>query len=99
MLNSLGFSDISLLLSNYHEILDVPDDEFNVYSDDVNKFKISIPRGILCFYILMSSKIISCFIDAYIGVDWQVGSGEGDGIRSLTAFYPQDASASNGKSC
>lgn len=47
------------------------DDEFSVYSDDVNKFKISIPR------------------------DWQVGSGEGDGIRLLTAFYPQDASSSN----
>ncbi|KAI5660876.1 hypothetical protein M9H77_20199 [Catharanthus roseus] len=50
---------------------EVLEDEFRVYSDDVNKFKISIPR------------------------DWQVGNGEGDGIRSLTAFYPQDASSSN----
>lgn len=27
--------------------------------------------------------------------DWQVGSGETDGVRSLTAFYPQQASNSN----
>ncbi|XP_027148303.1 psbP domain-containing protein 3, chloroplastic isoform X1 [Coffea eugenioides] len=46
-------------------------DYFRVYSDDVNKFQILIPR------------------------DWQVGSGEGDGIRSLTAFYPQEPSNSN----
>ncbi|XP_019170899.1 PREDICTED: psbP domain-containing protein 3, chloroplastic isoform X2 [Ipomoea nil] len=42
-----------------------------VYSDDVNKFKISIPA------------------------DWEVGTGEGDGVRSLIAFYPQEASNSN----
>ncbi|XP_059286275.1 psbP domain-containing protein 3, chloroplastic [Lycium ferocissimum] len=46
-------------------------EDFRVYSDDVNKFKITIPR------------------------DWQVGAGEGDGVRSLIAFYPQEASNSN----
>ncbi|KAL3514896.1 hypothetical protein ACH5RR_027613 [Cinchona calisaya] len=49
----------------------VKQDDFRVYSDDVNKFKILIPR------------------------DWEVGTGEGDGIRSLTAFYPQESSNSN----
>ncbi|CAO2817472.1 unnamed protein product [Amaranthus hypochondriacus] len=47
-------------------------DEFRLYSDDVNKFKISIPQ------------------------DWQVGEGESDGFKSITAFYPEEAaSASN----
>ncbi|KAL3845913.1 hypothetical protein ACJIZ3_003316 [Penstemon smallii] len=46
-------------------------EDFRVYTDEVNKFKIAIPQ------------------------DWQVGSGEGDGVRSLTAFYPQEASSSN----
>ncbi|KNA16164.1 hypothetical protein SOVF_091580 [Spinacia oleracea] len=45
-------------------------DEFRVYSDDANKYKISIPQ------------------------DWQVGVGETDGIKSITAFYPE-ASTSN----
>ncbi|XP_073317834.1 psbP domain-containing protein 3, chloroplastic [Primulina huaijiensis] len=27
--------------------------------------------------------------------DWQVGTGEGDGVRSLIAFYPEEASNSN----
>ncbi|KAK6116808.1 hypothetical protein DH2020_049438 [Rehmannia glutinosa] len=49
---------------------DLPED-FRVYSDEVNKFKITIPQ------------------------DWQVGTGEGDGVRSLTAFYPPEASSSN----
>ncbi|MCD7447883.1 PsbP domain-containing protein 3, chloroplastic [Datura stramonium] len=46
-------------------------EDFRVYSDDVNKFKILIPR------------------------DWQIGAGEGDGVRSLIAFYPQETSNSN----
>ncbi|CAA0838479.1 PsbP domain-containing protein 3- chloroplastic [Striga hermonthica] len=46
-------------------------EDFRVYTDDVNKFKISIPQ------------------------DWQVGNGEGDGVRSLTAFYPPEASSAN----
>ncbi|CAN4095506.1 unnamed protein product [Withania somnifera] len=46
-------------------------EDFRVYSDDVNKFKIMIPR------------------------DWQIGAGEGDGVRSLIAFFPQEASNSN----
>ncbi|XP_047975924.1 psbP domain-containing protein 3, chloroplastic [Salvia hispanica] len=44
---------------------------FRVYTDEVNKFKITIPE------------------------DWQVGTGEGDGVRALIAFYPQEASSSN----
>ncbi|KAI3459923.1 hypothetical protein Pfo_016586 [Paulownia fortunei] len=49
---------------------DLPED-FRVYTDEVNKFKITIPQ------------------------DWQVGTGEGDGVRSLIAFYPPEASSSN----
>ncbi|PIM97595.1 hypothetical protein CDL12_29934 [Handroanthus impetiginosus] len=49
---------------------DMPED-FRVYTDEVNKFKISIPQ------------------------DWQVGTGEGDGVSSLIAFYPPEASSSN----
>ncbi|XP_021746693.1 psbP domain-containing protein 3, chloroplastic-like [Chenopodium quinoa] len=49
---------------------DVPAD-FRIYSDDVNKYKISIPQ------------------------EWQVGAGETDGIKSITAFYPEEASTSN----
>ncbi|CAH9093444.1 unnamed protein product [Cuscuta europaea] len=45
--------------------------EFHVYTDDVNKFKVSIPS------------------------DWEIGSGEGDGVRSLIAFYPQEPSSSS----
>lgn len=44
---------------------------FRVYTDEVNKFKITIPE------------------------DWQVGTGEGDGVRALIAFYPQDTASSN----
>lgn len=29
-------------------------------------------------------------------VDWQVGAGEGDGVRALIAFYPTEAANSNG---
>ncbi|KAK3002462.1 hypothetical protein RJ639_022102, partial [Escallonia herrerae] len=46
-------------------------DDFSVYSDDVNKFQIMIPR------------------------DWQVGAGDGNGFKSVTAFYPKEASSSN----
>ncbi|KAL2242332.1 UNVERIFIED_CONTAM: PsbP domain-containing protein 3, chloroplastic [Sesamum indicum] len=45
--------------------------DFRVYTDEMNKFKITIPQ------------------------DWQVGTGEGDGVRALIAFYPPDASSSN----
>ncbi|OVA00683.1 Photosystem II PsbP [Macleaya cordata] len=46
-------------------------EDFRVYSDDTNKFKIMIPQ------------------------DWEVGAGQGNGIKSLTAFYPPVASDSN----
>lgn len=49
---------------------DVPAD-FRVYTDDVNKFKISIPQ------------------------DWQVGTGEPNGFKSIIAFYPEETSTSN----
>ncbi|KAM3758935.1 hypothetical protein ACB098_01G082700 [Castanea mollissima] len=49
---------------------DVPEN-FRVYTDDVNKFKILIPQ------------------------DWQVGAGEPNGFKSITAFYPEDSSNSN----
>lgn len=32
----------------------------------------------------------------YTRTDWQVGTGEGDGVRALIAFYPQDTASSNG---
>lgn len=28
--------------------------------------------------------------------DWQVGAGEPNGFKSITAFYPEDSSNSNG---
>ncbi|XP_009759652.1 psbP domain-containing protein 3, chloroplastic [Nicotiana tabacum] len=59
-----AFSSIALAENDVAE-------DFRVYSDDVNKFKIMIPR------------------------DWQIGAGEGDGVRSLIAFYPQEASNTN----
>ncbi|XP_041017806.1 psbP domain-containing protein 3, chloroplastic [Juglans microcarpa x Juglans regia] len=49
---------------------DVPEN-FRVFTDDVNKFKILIPQ------------------------DWQVGAGEPNGFKSITAFYPEDTSNSN----
>ncbi|KAM7260299.1 hypothetical protein ACFE04_016040 [Oxalis oulophora] len=50
---------------------DVPQDS-RVYTDEENKFKISVPS------------------------DWQVGgTGEENGFKSITAFFPQGASNSN----
>ncbi|KAJ6680860.1 hypothetical protein OIU74_019359 [Salix koriyanagi] len=46
-------------------------EDLRIYTDDVNKFKISIPQG------------------------WQVGSGEPSGYKSVTAFYPEEASNSS----
>ncbi|KAF8022457.1 hypothetical protein BT93_F0082 [Corymbia citriodora subsp. variegata] len=46
-------------------------EDLQVYVDDVNKFKISIPQ------------------------DWLVGSGEPNGFKSVTAFYPKEDSTSN----
>ncbi|KAG8369306.1 hypothetical protein BUALT_Bualt15G0137600 [Buddleja alternifolia] len=69
---ALVFPPLALAAPN-----DLPDD-FRVYTDQVNKFQITIPQG---------------EGDAY--ADWQVGNGEGDGVRSLIAFYPQEASTSN----
>ncbi|XP_006383793.2 psbP domain-containing protein 3, chloroplastic isoform X2 [Populus trichocarpa] len=46
-------------------------EDSRVYTDDANKFKISIPQG------------------------WQVGAGEPSGYKSVTAFYPEEASNSS----
>ncbi|KAB1203504.1 PsbP domain-containing protein 3, chloroplastic [Morella rubra] len=46
-------------------------ENFRVYTDDVNKFKLLIPQ------------------------DWQVGAGEPNGFKSVTAFFPEEASSSN----
>ncbi|XP_011041159.1 PREDICTED: psbP domain-containing protein 3, chloroplastic isoform X1 [Populus euphratica] len=46
-------------------------EDLRVYTDDANKFKISIPQG------------------------WQVGAGEPSGYKSVTAFYPEEASNSS----
>ncbi|KAK2988184.1 hypothetical protein RJ640_020666 [Escallonia rubra] len=63
-------SYIFTALSHRKGLQDASDD-FSVYSDDVNKFQIMIPR------------------------DWQVGAGDGNGFKSVTAFYPKKASSSN----
>ncbi|XP_043708265.1 psbP domain-containing protein 3, chloroplastic [Telopea speciosissima] len=65
-----AFSFPSIAVGSVSADTDVKED-FRIYSDDTNKFKISIPQ------------------------DWQVGAGKGDGIRSLTAFYPEETSSSN----
>nr|XP_043614707.1 psbP domain-containing protein 3, chloroplastic isoform X2 [Erigeron canadensis] len=44
---------------------------YRIYTDDVNKFKITIPQ------------------------DWLIGGGEGNGFKSVTAFYPSEAANSN----
>ncbi|PHT32596.1 PsbP domain-containing protein 3, chloroplastic [Capsicum baccatum] len=70
----LQAGSVAFSLSAFTSIALAEDDvaeDFRVYSDDVNKFKITIPR------------------------DWQIGAGEGDGVRALIAFYPQEASNSN----
>jgi hypothetical protein len=47
----------------------------------------------LCFeyslWLLM--PMADCFY-----ADWQVGAGEPNGFKSITAFYPGEASSSNG---
>ncbi|XP_042508953.1 psbP domain-containing protein 3, chloroplastic isoform X1 [Macadamia integrifolia] len=65
-----AFSFPSIAVANASADTDLQED-FRIYSDDTNKFKISIPQ------------------------DWQVGAGKADGIRSVTAFYPGEASSSN----
>lgn len=32
----------------------------------------------------------------FTGSEWQVGTGEPNGFKSITAFYPEEASTSNG---
>jgi hypothetical protein len=35
--------------------------------------------------------------DLHSHKDWQVGQAEPNGFKSITAFYPQETSTSNGK--
>ncbi|KAG6481803.1 hypothetical protein ZIOFF_058424 [Zingiber officinale] len=50
------------------------EESFQTYKDEVNKFRMSIPK------------------------DWLIGTGDSDGnsLKSVTAFYPNEASGSNG---
>ncbi|CAM8886550.1 unnamed protein product [Rhodiola kirilowii] len=61
-----GISDIAVLREPV-----MAAEDLKVYTDNVNKFKISIPN------------------------DWQVGAGEPNGFKSITAFYPEETSTSN----
>ncbi|KAJ8762335.1 hypothetical protein K2173_007493 [Erythroxylum novogranatense] len=58
------------IISNALAGIDVTEN-FSVYTDDVNKFQISVPN------------------------DWQVGSGEPAGFKSVTAFYPEEDSSNS----
>ncbi|XVF74058.1 hypothetical protein PTKIN_Ptkin13bG0031100 [Pterospermum kingtungense] len=66
---ALSFPQLSMSNNAVAET-DVPQD-FRVYTDELNKFKIFIPQ------------------------DWQVGAGEPNGFKSITAFYPEEAANSN----
>ncbi|OAY63243.1 PsbP domain-containing protein 3, chloroplastic [Ananas comosus] len=46
-------------------------ENFRMYEDEMNKFRILVPQ------------------------DWLAGAGEASGIKSVTAFYPEEASDSN----
>ncbi|XP_061372692.1 psbP domain-containing protein 3, chloroplastic isoform X2 [Gastrolobium bilobum] len=62
---------VPAIVPNALAVNDVSED-IRDYTDDVNKFKITIPQ------------------------EWQVGTGEPNGFKSVTAFYPKEASNSNG---
>ncbi|KAL4312797.1 hypothetical protein GQ457_01G012360 [Hibiscus cannabinus] len=68
----IAFSFSQLITSNALAVaeIDVPQD-FRDYTDEVNKYKISIPQ------------------------DWQVGAGEPNSFKSITAFYPEETANSN----
>ncbi|KAH9606768.1 hypothetical protein KSS87_009788 [Heliosperma pusillum] len=61
ILNTTAFA----ISSPAHALEDAPV-ELRLFTDDVNKYNISIPQ------------------------DWEVGVGDTDGIRSITAFYPNN---------
>ena len=82
-------------------------EDVRVYTDDENKFKIEIPQGKLNNYKFGSKTIqfqFSCLNSILLvflwldGSEWQVGTGDGEssGFKSITAFYPTQASNSNG---
>ncbi|KAE9456808.1 hypothetical protein C3L33_11287, partial [Rhododendron williamsianum] len=57
--------------------------DFRLYSDEVNRFKIMIPQD-----AHLLNPVHCC-------VDWQVGSGDNNGIKSVTGFFPAEPSRSN----
>lgn len=79
-------------------------EDVRVYADDENKFKIEIPQGELnCKFestktiYLQFSGLNSILLFVFMaGTEWQVGTGESSGFKSLTAFFPKDESNSNG---
>lgn len=67
----------------------------NLIIDCWNNKGILSPCEILSMIAFIYATKVVC-----IHKDWQVGTGEGDGVRALIAFYPQDQSKSNGiKQC
>ncbi|CAI0381528.1 unnamed protein product [Linum tenue] len=65
----LGFISAAATLTAASKSSRAENEDFRVYTDEVNKFQISVP------------------------LDWEVGTGEPSGFKSVTAFYPQQASA------
>ncbi|WMV56925.1 hypothetical protein MTR67_050310 [Solanum verrucosum] len=98
----LQAGSVALSLSAFTSIAlaenDVPED-FRVYSDDVNKFKIMIPSVALTVNSVRKLRTENekkmMVTNEELLADWQIGAGEGDGVRSLLAFYPPEASNSN----
>lgn len=80
---------------------------FRVFTDDVNKFQISIPLGEYIlpvnWHILIQTRLVE-FNKALMNAlvfdygDWQVGAGEPSGFKSVTAFYPEEGFSSSGYS-
>ncbi|XP_074279181.1 psbP domain-containing protein 3, chloroplastic [Silene latifolia] len=63
---TVALNATALAISSPARALEDAAAEFRLFSDDVNKYNISIPQ------------------------DWEVGVGDTDGIRSITAFYPNN---------
>ncbi|RZC45792.1 hypothetical protein C5167_038741 [Papaver somniferum] len=70
-------------------------DNFRVYSDETNKYKIMVPEGDSEWLPNEEQSSKPIIGTATLRVDWQVGQGKNNGLRALTGFYPQIASESN----
>ncbi|KAJ6931752.1 hypothetical protein NC652_015054 [Populus alba x Populus x berolinensis] len=66
-------------------------EDLRVYTDDLNKFKISIPQVYARHEWWRNIEKDFLFF-----AGWQVGAGEPSGYKSVTAFYPEEASNSSG---